>query len=74
MPNQAFMRVSGTKKGLYSPYDALFRAFIPSNRLLFLSSEHTQFVALLDAHCFALQLMERDLVQSVRLHSGIIVA
>ena len=33
-----------------------------------------QFVALLDAHCFALQLMERDMVQSVRLHSGIIVS
>ena len=32
-----------------------------------------QFVALLDAHCFALQLMERDLVQSVRLNSGLTV-
>lgn len=29
-----------------------------------------QFMHLLDAHCFALQLLERDMVQSVRLHSG----
>ena len=29
-----------------------------------------QFIALLDAHCFALQLMERGLAQSVRLYSG----
>ena len=29
-----------------------------------------QFMHLLDAHCFALQLMERGMVQSVRLYSG----
>ena len=33
-----------------------------------------QFRHLLDAHCFALQLMERGMVQSVRLYSGITVA
>ena len=33
-----------------------------------------QFVKLLDAHCFALQLMERGLAQSVRLYSGITVS
>ena len=32
-----------------------------------------QFRYLLDAHCFALQLMERGMVQSVRLYSGITV-
>ena len=32
-----------------------------------------QFVHLLDAHCFAMQLMERGMVQSVRLYSGITV-
>ena len=31
------------------------------------------FGALLDANCFALQLLERGLVQSVRLYSGITV-
>lgn len=31
------------------------------------------FIYLLDAHCFALQLMERDMVQSVQLYSGITV-
>ena len=29
-----------------------------------------QFTTLLDAHCFALQLMERGMVQSVCLYSG----
>ena len=29
-----------------------------------------QFVHLLDAHCFALQLMERDMARSVRLYGG----
>ena len=29
-----------------------------------------QFRHLLDAHCFALQLLERGMAQSVRLHSG----
>ena len=33
-----------------------------------------QFIALLDAHCFALQLMERDIVQSVSLYSGVTVS
>jgi hypothetical protein len=33
-----------------------------------------QFTNLLDAHCFALQLMDRDLAQSVRLYSGITVS
>jgi hypothetical protein len=32
-----------------------------------------QFRHLLDAHCFALQLMDRDLAKSVRLYSGITV-
>ena len=31
------------------------------------------FAHLLDAHCFALQLMERGIVQSVRLYSGVVV-
>ena len=30
-----------------------------------------QFTQLLDAHCFALQLIERGMAQSVRLYSGI---
>ena len=29
-----------------------------------------QFVHLLDAHCFALQLMDRDMARSVRLYGG----
>jgi hypothetical protein len=29
-----------------------------------------QFAHLLDAHCFALQLMDRDIARSVRLYSG----
>jgi hypothetical protein len=29
-----------------------------------------QFMHLLDAHCFAMQLLEREMVQSVRLYSG----
>jgi hypothetical protein len=33
-----------------------------------------QFKNLLDAHCFALQLMERGIAQSVRLYSGITVS
>ena len=33
-----------------------------------------QFMHLLDAHCFAMQLMERGIVQSVRLYSGTTVA
>ena len=33
-----------------------------------------QFRYLLDAHCFALQLMERGMAQSVRLYSGITVS
>ena len=33
-----------------------------------------QFRYLLDAHCFALQLIERGMAQSVRLYSGITVA
>lgn len=33
-----------------------------------------KFVTLLDAHCFALQLMERGLAQSVRLYSGVTVS
>jgi hypothetical protein len=33
-----------------------------------------QFPRLLDAHCFALQLLERGMVQSVRLYSGITVS
>jgi hypothetical protein len=32
-----------------------------------------QFRHLLDAHCFALQLMERGMAQSVQLYSGLIV-
>ena len=32
-----------------------------------------QFISLLDAHCFALQLMERGLAPSVQLFSGITV-
>ena len=32
-----------------------------------------RFVNLLDAHCFAMQLLERDMAQSVRLYSGITV-
>ena len=33
-----------------------------------------QFTTLLDAHCFALQLLERGLALSVRLYSGVTVA
>ena len=32
-----------------------------------------QFTSLLDAHCFALQLLERELASSVQLFSGITV-
>ena len=32
-----------------------------------------RFVNLLDAHCFAMQLLERDMAQSVRLYKGNIV-
>jgi hypothetical protein len=32
-----------------------------------------RFINLLDAHCFAMQLLERGLAQSVRLYSGITV-
>ena len=33
-----------------------------------------QFTNLLDAHCFALQLMERGMADSVQLYSGITVS